>query len=589
MDPLLARQLRKHLPAVDSNEPQWRAFLAAVESAYADLRQDRTFIEHTLETTSKELTEANEKIRQDAESKLAALSRYYQQTLELQQGMIQCVRLTPRGFEYTLSRGQLLHRLGLTSDQVEGHTVEEVVLASDCAAVLNGGFARAWAGEEVATPYTALNGLELFILMRPRYENGAVCEIIASFVEITALKETERALIAAKERAEAADHAKSEFLAVMSHEIRTPLNAVLGFSDLLLNTPLNAEQKGWVSTVCRSGESLLTLLNGILDFSKIEAGQFELHPEPTVLLPMLQEITAMFQVQAVQKGITFTLEAEPSLPANVTLDQQRLRQVLINLAGNAAKFTHQGSIRFCVSNTPDEANPGHGLFHFSVADTGIGIPADRRDRLFKPFSQVDSSTTRNYGGTGLGLAICDRIVRMLGGEIKVSSKLGQGSTFSFSVPAEFSLACPPPPAASLPVESRRPVSAQALRILVAEDHPRNRDLIGLILESRGYGADLVENGRLALEAALRQPYDLVFMDLQMPEMDGYAASREIIAQLDPVRCPKIYALSANVYVEDRQRCVEAGMEGLLAKPINSKELFAVISAVAAGRPFVPQT
>ena len=579
MDSLLARQLRKHLPSVDPASPEWQGFLQAVENAYVDLRQDRAFIEHTLETTSKELTEANEKIRRDAESKLASLSRYYQQTLELQQGMIQCVRLTPRGFELTLCRGQLLQRLGLTPEQIEGHLIEEFALPTQ-AAIINAGYARAWAGEEFTTTFTTSQGIEIFVLMRPRRENGEVCEIIASCVEITALKEAERELIAAKERAEAADRAKSEFLGVMSHEMRTPLNAVLGFSDLLLTSgSLDPQQITWLASICTSSESLLELIDDILDFSKIEAGRFTLHPEPVLLLPLLNEITDLFAPRAAEKGLVFTLQTDPGLPETISIDRLRLRQILVKLIGNAVKFTAQGSVTVSVSAPAG----GTETLAFSITDTGIGIPADQRDRLFKPFSQVDSSTTRNYGGTGLGLAISDRIVRMLGGRITLESAPAQGSVFSFTVNAAF--APPVPAVASKTLSDPAPVLPSAtpgrsLRILVAEDHPINRELISLLLESRGYQPDLAENGRLALEAALRQPYDLVLMDLQMPEMDGFQASREILRQLDPPRRPSIYALTATVYPEDRQRAAEAGMLGFLAKPVNAQELFSVIDALA---------
>ena len=578
MDSLLARQLRKHLPSVDPASPEWQGFLTAVENAYVDLRQDRSFIEHTLETTSKELTEANEKLRREAENKIASLSRYYQQTLELQQGMIQCVRLTPRGFELTLCRGQLLQRLGLTPEQIEGRLVEEIAPPNK-ASVINAGYARAWAGEEYSTTYTTDNGVEIFVLMRPRRENGEVCEIIASCVEITALKEAERALIAAKERAEAADHAKSEFLAVMSHEMRTPLNAVLGFSDLLLTTTsLDAQQITWLSSICTSSEALLTLINDILDFSKIEAGRFTLHPEPVLLLPLLNEVADIFAPRAAEKGLVFNLETHPGLPETITIDRLRLRQILLNLIGNAVKFTTQGSVTVSVSAAPDATNPDQGVLAFSVADTGIGIPSDRRDRLFKPFSQVDSSTTRNYGGTGLSLAISDRIVRMLGGEIILESTPGKGSVFSFTINAAFSQSENAP--IPLPLPEPAPASpVRTLRILVAEDHPINRELISLILESRGYTPDLAENGRLALEAALRQPYDLVLMDLQMPVMDGFQASREILSQVGAHKRPTIYALTANVYPEDRQRAAEAGMLGFLAKPVNTQELFTVIDSI----------
>jgi len=232
-----------------------------------------------------------------------------------------------------------------------------------------------------------------------------------------------------------------------------------------------------------------------------------------------------------------------------------------------------------------ESSPGIGTLAISVSDTGIGISEEARARLFKPFSQVDSSTTRNYGGTGLGLAISDRIVRMFGGQITLESSPEKGSTFSFTVNGAFMYSEAEPETVGsfqpdfVPPPPPQVASPQPLRILIAEDHPINRELISLILESRGYTPDIAENGRLALEAALRQPYDLVLMDLQMPVMDGFQAAREILRQQTASRPPSIYALTANVYPEDRQRASEAGMHGFLAKPVNTQELFTVIDSI----------
>jgi len=578
VNPLLARQLRKYLPDLDPDQPPWRDFLSAVDRAYTDLEQDRTFLEHTLEVTSDEITEANEKLRREAEKQLASLSRYYQQTLELQQGMILCVRRTERGFVPTLCRGQLLARLGLTPEDVEGRFIEDVVPPPQ-SEILNAAFARAWSGETHSFAFTTSDGVELLIVMRPRRERDQVEEVIAACLEITALKQAERELRAAKERAEAADRAKSEFLAVMSHEIRTPLNAVLGFASLLQQSPLNEEQQSWLETIGSSGETLLALINDILDFSKIEAGHLELHSEPVALLALLDQLGSMFRPRAEQKGVTLEISTPPDLPQVIVTDPQRLTQILNNLVANAVKFTPHGSIRIEAFALPADSADSERLIRFAIHDTGIGIPADRRDRLFKPFSQVDSSTTRHYGGTGLGLAICDRLVRLLGGEITVESTPGQGSTFAFTIrariPENLSALFDPPPKKPSPA----PLSASSLRILVAEDQPHNRQLIQRILESRGYRPHIVDNGRAALEAALTKPYDLVLLDLRMPEMDGYTAARAIREKVPAAIQPKIYALTANVFPEDRARCTSLGMDGILTKPLNIDELFAILDSV----------
>ncbi len=581
MNSLLVRQLRKHLPGFDPTQAPWADFLAAVSAAYDEGRQDNAFLAHTLEVASNELTEANERIRRDAENQLSAVHRYFQQTLEFQLGMILCVRRTARGFEHTLCRGQLARRIGLDPSNIEGRTVDEVAPPLQ-AAQLNAAFARAWAGEEHAFSFTTSDGIELYIAMRPRREAGAVEEVIASCIEITALKQAEHELRAAKERAETADRAKSEFLAVMSHEIRTPLNAVLGFSSLLQQTPLNEEQQGWLQTIDASGASLLALIDDILDFSKIEAGRLTLHPGPLELPALLEDIVGMFRPRAAQKALACDLVVAPNVPTNITTDAQRLRQVLVNLLGNAVKFTARGSVRLMVfrgASTPDDP-PRTCRIRFAVRDSGIGIPREKQPLLFKPFSQVDSSSTRVYGGTGLGLAICHRLVHLLGGDISVASAAGTGSTFSFSIRAGVDEALAPvlpdaPP--DLPAEDFAP--ADGFRILVAEDDPQNRTLISQIMKRRHLDHDLVENGRAAVAAAITGRYPLIFLDLQMPELNGYEAAAAIRAGLPAGARAKIFALTANIFPDDLRRCLAAGMDGTLAKPIAFAELYATIASV----------
>jgi len=574
VNPLLARQLRKHQLRVDPADPTWQAFLAAVDTAYSEFQADHAFVEHTLAVTSAELTEANDRLRRESEKQLSAVVRYYQQVLDFQQGMILTVEKEPAGFRHKLCRGQLLQRLGFASPaEMEGKLVEEIAGPAQVA-LLNAAFARAWTGEEVALGFTTQDGIELFVLMRPRLLDGAVKEIVAACIEVTALKDAEREMRVAKERAEAADRAKSEFLAVMSHEIRTPLNAVLGFSDLLRESELTEEQRSRVDIICTAGESLLSLIDDILDFSKIEAGQLSLRPEPLALPTMLDAVVSLLQSRAAAKGLMITREIAPDVPRHIEVDVHRLRQILVNLVGNAVKFTSQGGVAIYVQLAEPARMGAPSLLRFAVTDTGIGIPADRRDRLFKPFSQVDSSMTRHYGGTGLGLAISERLVRLLGGEICVTTEEGRGSTFFFTVRVTPIELRPFP----VPVPSHAAPAVEAnLRILVVEDHPQNRRLIVEYLRSRGFAPDLVANGQLAVEAAAKTPYDLVLMDLLMPEMDGYAAARAILAQAEGVP-PRIVALTANVFPEDRERCRVAGMSGLLAKPLN----FRLLDRVLAG-------
>lgn len=578
LNPLLARQIRKHLPHIAPDDPAWQGFFAAVGSAYLELEGDRELLEHTLEGRSNELTEANEKLRRESERQLASLSRYYQQTLELQQGMILCVHLTPAGFRHTLCRGQLLQRLGITPADVEGKLLEEVAGPSQ-AVLLNAAFTRAWSGESVSLSFTTEDGIELFAHLRPRLENETVKEIIASCIEITPLKEAERELRTAKESAEAADRAKGEFLAVMSHEIRTPLNAVLGFSEILKESSLTPKQLTWVNTISTASESLLALINDILDFSKIDAERLTIHPAPVSLPPLLEAVVALFKQRAAAKNITLRADLAPDVPAFVNTDAQRLRQILVNLVGNAVKFTPRGSVRISVGLfTPAVAPDQPCVLRFTVSDTGIGIQAERRDRLFKAFSQVDSSTTRHYGGTGLGLAISQRLTHLLGGEIGFDSQPGVGSTFFFTISAAAVTASIDPSHTVPAAVVAPPLSAHSgVRILVAEDRPENRLLIETYLREHGYFPDVVANGREAIEAAKKQDYDFILMDILMPESDGYEATKEIRRHGAGAHQPRIYGLTANVFPEDRARCREAGMDGFLTKPINIKNLLHVLS------------
>ncbi len=559
------------------DDPAWQSFFAAVGSAYVELEADRDLLERTIEVTSSELTEANEKLRRESERQLASLSRYYQQTLELQQGMILCVHQTPAGFRHTLCRGQLLERLGFTPADVEGKLLEEVAGPAQ-AARLNAAYTRAWNGESVSLGFTTEDGVELFAHLRPRLENDEVKEIIASCIEITPLKDIERELRTAKESAEAADRAKGEFLAVMSHEIRTPLNAVLGFSEILKESPLTPKQLTWVNTISTASEALLALINDILDFSKIDAERLTIHPAPVSLPPLLEAVVSLFKQRAAAKNISVRADIAPDVPALINTDAQRLRQILVNLVGNAVKFTPRGSVRISVGLfTPAIAPDQPCVLRFTVSDTGIGIQAERRDRLFKAFSQVDSSTTRHYGGTGLGLAISQRLTHLLGGEIGFDSQPGLGSTFFFTISAAAVTEAidpprPLPPTAIAPHASTH----SAVRILVAEDRPENRLLLETYLREHGYFPDVVENGKQAIEAAKKQDYDFILMDILMPESDGYEATKEIRRHFSGTHQPRIYGLTANVFPEDRERCRDAGMDGFLTKPINIKNLLHVL-------------
>jgi PAS domain S-box-containing protein len=598
---------------------------------------------------------------------------------------------------------------GPTLREISGQPAIEVLASHDSAAALRLTEA-ADKGEAIACDVAcrARSGrrYDLSVDLQPVYAEDSRLEyLILLAVDVTQRVETERELRRAKIEADAASRAKSDFLASMSHEIRTPMNGVIGMTSLLLHTNLDADQRDSVNTIRQSGETLLTIINDILDFSKIESGHLELELIPFDLSACVEETADLFAPVAANRGIDLAYRIDPNLPAWIEGDPTRLRQILANLINNAVKFTPTGSVSVELQLDPSRARSIIGR----VRDTGIGIPQERADRLFKPFSQVDSSTTRKYGGTGLGLAICYRLARLLGGHIEVSSVPGEGSTFSFTLPLHPANtpagALPPPPPPTRPVTllleshplNRRRLSEQLaanfgpvlapitadeleklidasplkpsvaiidsanlsrpadydtalkvlrplgipilwthppgkpfekmaefgavhaslgrparsqhvlaslrqllaldptprttglapleierigdsipLSILLVEDNLVNQKVALRFLERLGYHADAVANGREAVEALHSRPYDLVFMDLQMPEMDGFEAAREIRQNVSADHQPTIIALTANALQGDREACIAAGMDDYITKPVKLGEIAASI-------------
>ena len=599
--------------------------------------------------------------------------------------------------------------LGPTLPEIAGRPAIDLIAAHDSAASLRLRQAVD-AGEAIACDVScrARSGrrYDLSLDLQPVYaEDGRLEHLILLAVDITQRVETERELRRAKIEADAASRAKSDFLASMSHEIRTPMNGVIGMTSLLLHTHLTEDQRDSVNTIRQSGETLLTIINDILDFSKIESGHLELETIPFDLVSCVEETVELFAPVAAGRGIDLAYRIDPTLPAWIESDPTRLRQIMANLINNAVKFTPAGSVS--IEFLPHPEQPRTLLVH--VRDTGIGIPRERADRLFKPFSQVDSSTTRKYGGTGLGLAICHRLTQLLGGHIEVSSAPGEGSRFSFTLslrPAKPGVEIPGPPlpdprpvvllleshplnrrrlaeqiaanlgpvlAASTPAETREllagtatppsvavvdaallldsasrstilsalrplgipvlwlhpaghppqkpgeigPVHASLARpartshvlaslrqflslepsprtpglapleiervgdslplsILLVEDNLVNQKVALRFLERLGYRADAVANGREAIRALENRPYDLVFMDLQMPEMDGFEAAREIRQHIPGERQPVIVALTANALQGDREACLAAGMDDYITKPVKLADIAASI-------------
>ena len=474
---------------------------------------------------------------------------------------------------------------GMTPEQIIGMTLEEL-LGIEGNATIKPYYERALRGEHVfyETEVNLSIGYRyLQCKYTPVYGDigiitgwvGIIYDMTERYLLEKALQENEAALKQAKERAEMANIAKSEFLATMSHEIRTPMNAVVGLANLLsMSSPMTDKQREFVSTLQLSAHSLLSLINDLLDFSKIECNSIGLERIAYRFSDIIAEIITMFSVEAKKKGIILQHEQGPDDATLFIGDPLRVRQILTNLISNAIKFTHQGGIYIRMTALPGtQANRAH--VEVSVRDTGIGIPPNKLDAVFDKFMQADMSITRQYGGSGLGLAISKNLAELMGGSITLASELGRGSEFTMHLPAEYA-ATEPTLFTPHPVPLPEPAPGNAVRVLLAEDHAPNILVATTLLEAMGFEYDVAQTGREVLTKLDhdRSRYDIILMDVEMPELDGYTATRLLRESERKAGLPRmpIIGITAHVMPDTIRHCLDAGMDDYLAKPYQAEEL-----------------
>ncbi|MHB8381301.1 MAG: PAS domain-containing hybrid sensor histidine kinase/response regulator [Candidatus Binataceae bacterium] len=520
--------------------------------------------------------------RKQAQEELRRREEYFRSLIEASSDFIVAI---DRGGIVVFSGGQGLRELAAAASDLIGHSAAEFEHPDDIAEQARlVGWSFEHPGETIRTQVRLRGAAGDWIPFEfvGRVITGAAGEplLISTGRNFTERTRVESELATARDAALAASRAKSEFVSSMSHEIRTPMNAILGMADLLWDSELNPEQRRYLATAVSSGNALLELINSVLDFAKVESGRLSLEHAKFDLSELIEHVGEMFAVRAIAKNLKLVVRLDPAVALIVEGDAMRLRQILINLVGNAIKFTEQGEITITISPAADKTAEGAAMLEFAVADTGIGLTAAELATVFSPFTQADSSTTRKYGGSGLGLAIVDRLAKLMGGRVWVESTPGTGSNFHFTARLE--------PAADNGSELPAPVAPQPLRILdrplrilLADDSPDNRMLVEAYLKKTPYRLEMAENGKVAYDKFVAGPADLILMDIQMPVLDGYSATRMIRrfeAQTNRSRTP-IIALSASALDESIHRSLEAGCDLHVSKPVKRAILLNAIAAV----------
>ncbi|MFH1264227.1 MAG: ATP-binding protein, partial [Planctomycetota bacterium] len=479
-----------------------------------------------------------------------------------------------------------LEKVGLKREDVVGKSLWDLHPDTEGTARLLAGLSefRTKQRRETHVVNRAMLGMQLSLRVQPIFENDEYQGVILNAINVTDLVE-------ARQAAEAANHSKSAFLANMSHEIRTPMTAILGFSEVLTGSVVDREQLNAATTIRQNGEYLLRLINDILDLSKIEAGKLEVEHVRCSPCQILSEVVSLMRVRASAKNLPLEIEYDGPIPQSVQSDPTRLRQILINLTGNAIKFTEVGEVRLAARLLDAESDKPK--MQFEVADSGIGMTEEQIAQLFVPFSQVDTSASRKHGGTGLGLAISKRLAGRLGGDITVKSTPGWGSTFTVTVatgPLDGVKLLDKLTEAQLPIDSdEKPDTSRArldCRVLLAEDGLDNQRLIAFMLKKAGAEVVVADNGQIACALALaawdaETPFDVILMDMQMPVMDGYVAAAKLrqAGYTGP-----IIALTAHAMSTDRDKCLDAGCDDYLAKPVDCENLTSLVARHTSGQP-----
>ncbi len=468
--------------------------------------------------------------------------------------------------------------VGEPLEDIIGKSMDDFIVSEDLP-MLSQERARRLAGETTTYNFRLRRSDEEIVWVQatgvPRWVRDRIVGSISVIADLTDRMVAEKELLFAKDAAEEAARAKAQFLANMSHEIRTPLNAITGMTGLLLDTSLDSDQRDCLEIVQSSADILISIINNILDFSKLEEGKRKIENQPFDLHSCIDGSMDLVARKASEKYLTLNYFIEDRVPKILIGDVTSLCQVLVNLLSNAVKFTDAGEISISVAGHP--WRDGKFKLHFAVQDTGIGIPPEKMNHLFQSFSQLDMSATRKYGGTGLGLAISKRLVELMGGNIWVESELGRGSIFRFSI-----IVGVPLNGYHLPTAKRtrqacmRTNQLSSLKLLLAEDNLINQNVALRMLKKLGIEADVAVNGLEVLEALERQSYDIVLMDVQMPEMDGFEASRAIRERWRE-RAPRIIAVTAHAMEDDREKCIEAGMDDYISKPVRIEDLAEMLS------------